>query len=291
MQDEDRYGVYGYRFAEGAGRLCSLYAVGYDMATAGYLWDGLERTDGPLYLFQYTLTGEGVFEQDGEVYRIAPGQAFMAEIPGQHRYYHPGGGEPWRFLFILLRQEPLQSQWSELVSKLGRLPQLPVDSAPIQTLRGLVREASAGRIADAYRASSQVYHLMMELLRFASGRAERAEWPVKIHRAAALIEERYSNLPGLEELADIVGLSKYHLIRSFAKVTGLTPSEYAERIRMRHAAELLVHTDWSMERIASELGYGSGSYLIRVFRKHTGIPPGAFRSNYEYRSFIRLHWD
>ncbi|GJM78864.1 hypothetical protein HMSSN139_13600 [Paenibacillus sp. HMSSN-139] len=84
-------GTYGFRFAEDQElQLCVLFAAGFDAITdPAYRWDGLERTDGPLLLFQYTFSGEGVFELEDRSYRVTAGQAFLAEIPGPHRYYFP----------------------------------------------------------------------------------------------------------------------------------------------------------------------------------------------------------
>lgn len=75
-------GTYGFRFAEDKElQLCVLFAAGCDSITdPSYLWDGLERTDGPLLLFQYTTSGEGVFESKGEIHRVTTGQAFLAEF-------------------------------------------------------------------------------------------------------------------------------------------------------------------------------------------------------------------
>lgn len=81
--------------------LCNLYAVGHDVVCdPSYRWDSSLRTDGPQMIFQYTLAGEGVLETAGETYRIGPGRAIMAEVPGDFVYYFPQDGESWTFLFI-----------------------------------------------------------------------------------------------------------------------------------------------------------------------------------------------
>lgn len=67
-------GTYGFRFAEDKElQLCVLFAAGYDsVSDPAYRWDGMERSDGPLLLFQYTLSGEGVFESENRTYRVGP---------------------------------------------------------------------------------------------------------------------------------------------------------------------------------------------------------------------------
>lgn len=52
------YGVYGYRFQDPPQLpIYQLFATGYQEVTeTDYYWDGMKRIDGPLYLFQYTVT-------------------------------------------------------------------------------------------------------------------------------------------------------------------------------------------------------------------------------------------
>ncbi|WP_179034733.1 hypothetical protein [Paenibacillus sp. URB8-2] len=95
-------GTYGFRFAEDKEiSLCGLFAAGHEQAlNEAYYWEGQLRNDGPLLLFQYTVTGEGIFESEGLTHRIGPRKAFLTEIPGSHRYYYPPDAEePWEFYF------------------------------------------------------------------------------------------------------------------------------------------------------------------------------------------------
>ena len=61
-------------------------------ALPSYSWRGLERLDSPC-IFQYTLAGRGVLERGGTRYLLAPGTAFLVEVPDDHHYYLPEG---WR---------------------------------------------------------------------------------------------------------------------------------------------------------------------------------------------------
>lgn len=75
-------GTYGFRFAEDKElQLCVLYAAGSDSVTdPSYHWDGLERSDGPLLLFQYTISGEGIFESNNRIHHVTAGQAFWLKF-------------------------------------------------------------------------------------------------------------------------------------------------------------------------------------------------------------------
>ncbi|AOZ94019.1 helix-turn-helix domain-containing protein [Paenibacillus crassostreae] len=288
-------GTYGFRFAEDKElQLCVLFAAGYDSITdPSYLWDGLERNDGPLLLFQYTISGEGVFESENRTHRVTAGQAFLAEIPGPHRYYyHPESKEPWEFLFLLFRPNLILPHWRKFLREAGEVPHLPADCAPVRLSRMIVVDAGAGRISDPLIASSCVYQFVTELARKqVTTLRDREKWSENVRRAAEFIEHNFSRMISIDQLSEHVSLSKYHLIRRFSASTGLTPGAYLTRVRIEKAMELLRGTSLSIEAIAERIGYSSGSYFIKAFRSLTGLTPGDFRSGDESLAYRKLFFD
>lgn len=288
-------GTYGFRFAEYQDLpLCVLFAAGYDSITdPSYHWDGLERTDGPLLLFQYTFSGEGVFELGDCSHRVTAGQAFLAEIPSSHRYYYPQeASAPWEFLFLLFRPNVVLPLWRKFLSEAGAVPYLPEDSAPVRLARMIITDAGAGRITDPYIASSCVYQFVTELTRMqVTSQKNKENWPESVKRAAELMEINYAQMISIDQLSEHVALSKYHLIRRFSDSTGLTPGAYLTRVRTEKAMDLLRGTSLSIETIAERVGYSSGSYFIKAFRRLTGLTPGEFRSGGESLVYRKLFFD
>jgi AraC-like DNA-binding protein len=284
------YGTYGFRYSDNPSlALCNLFAVGYDsVEDTDYRWDGLTRMDGPLLLFQYTLSGEGIYEDRTGRHSITAGQAFLTEIPSDHRYYYPDGAPPWEFLFLLIRPQLVLPNWQDAASRLGSTPQLPAGSRPVRLLQQIYEEARAGRVSDPYLASSYVYQFVAELCRYSLG--SHGDWPDKVKRAAQIIESRYSSMLSLEQLADELGWSKYHFLRMFSASVGMTPGDYLNRVRTERAMELLRGTSYSVEQIAEQVGYSSGSYFIKAFRRLTGLTPGMFRRGEEL-VYNRLFFD
>jgi AraC family L-rhamnose operon regulatory protein RhaS len=60
-------------------------------------------------------------------------------------------------------------------------------------------------------------------------------------------------------------------------LTGDTPITYLNRLRVRHADQLLKTTDHSITDIAFECGFQSSQYFATVYRQFTGKNPGASR--------------
>lgn len=295
MKRNTDYGIYGFRFTETVHLpICYLYAVGFDKINhIDYRWNGLERTDGPLLLIQYTTEGQGVFQLNDEKFEMASGSAFLAEIPSPHEYYWTKEYEPWEFYFMLFRPALVAPLWEEVKQKLGCTPSLPPASSPVKLLREIYTEARAGRITDPYSASSLVYQFMLELSRYADREhKDRDSWPERIRLAAGYLETHYDRMISLDKLADELHISKYHLLRSFSRTAGMTPNDYLTKIRLGRAIELLRRPDLSVSQIAEAVGFSSSSYFIRVFRSKTGQTPGSFREQQSDRlNYDRLFFD
>ena len=81
----------------------------------------------------------------------------------------------------------------------------------------------------------------------------------------------------LDDLAAQVNLSKFHLLRMFAKSTGRTPHRYLVGLRPGRAANLLRHSTMPVVRIAAECGYRSPGQFSAVFRRVHGMSPRDYR--------------
>jgi AraC family transcriptional activator FtrA len=81
----------------------------------------------------------------------------------------------------------------------------------------------------------------------------------------------------LAALAQRLHVSERTLIRGFRNATGVSPMQWLIRTRVRKAQELLETSGLSIDRIASEVGFGAPETLRHHFRRITGTSPAAFR--------------
>ena len=82
----------------------------------------------------------------------------------------------------------------------------------------------------------------------------------------------------LENYADMCRMSKYHFLRVFKQVTGSTPLDYRNRIRIEHAKELLENGYLTVSEISESLGYNSSAYFCDAFKKMIGCSPIEYRN-------------
>jgi AraC-like DNA-binding protein len=82
---------------------------------------------------------------------------------------------------------------------------------------------------------------------------------------------------GIEELAAGSGASPRTLARLFKSETGMSFGEWRTRLRLVESIERL-ERGASVSEVAFDLGYGSVSSFVYMFRSHMGAPPGAWRA-------------
>ena len=81
-------------------------------------------------------------------------------------------------------------------------------------------------------------------------------------------------------MAGAAGLERRTFLRRFANATGMTPIEYCRAVRIARARELLEGGNTPQKEIAQSLGYKDVTSFARVFRKVTGLAPGAHRKRF-----------
>ncbi|GAB3625046.1 hypothetical protein GCM10027418_31330 [Mariniluteicoccus endophyticus] len=96
--------------------------------------------------------------------------------------------------------------------------------------------------------------------------------------ALRFIEDHSADQITLDDVADAVAYSRFHLAREFSAAVGMGPITYLATRRFRHAKELLLSTDEKVVDICMEVGFSSLGTFSRRFVEAVGVTPAAFRS-------------
>ncbi len=94
----------------------------------------------------------------------------------------------------------------------------------------------------------------------------------------AYIQKNYAEPISVSQLARLSNYSERQFIRLFKEAFGCIPMTYITNLRMQKACELLRTTNLSIAEIASRCGYHDNNYFSRIFKKHNGMTPSAYRA-------------
>lgn len=91
------------------------------------------------------------------------------------------------------------------------------------------------------------------------------------------VEVQAGTAVDLAALSRVAGMSKYHFLRIFRRVVGMTPYQFVLSVRMRRAAVRLATSAETVSAIALDMGFGDLSTFNRRFKEVFGMSPTIYR--------------
>lgn len=268
---------------------CFMISCGVEQVEdkPSYCFDN--RTRGNFCLLQYTIEGEGTFDDllTDQTIPLPAGTAFLITAPSPTRYRIPHGGH-WKQAYALFSGAAAFHHCQQTQAACGMIFELgsnaPTSETVLQRLYEINASTNADKISsrDFFSASDLTYQLLMHLRRYAENHQSPVNQPASksITPALKLIERRYSDSGlGVDELAASCNYSRYHFTRLFHSATGASPQALLIKTRLQHALRLLTNSELPAKQIAIQCGINDYSYFCLLFKRNYGLTPGSIRRN------------
>lgn len=138
--------------------------------------------------------------------------------------------------------------------------------------------------ADEAQTEKEIRKIHQEMLEGYTRRMQRVRnskvYSKQIVKSIEYISEHLHNRIMLSDMAEYLQISEAYLSRLFKEETGISFSDYVNQQKVEAAANLLRYSDYTDSEISSLFSFSSQSYFIKVFRKHTGMTPKAYKKQY-----------
>lgn len=99
----------------------------------------------------------------------------------------------------------------------------------------------------------------------------------EVDRAIAFMNSYYSEKISIEDIAAHVSLSSGHFSKVFKTITGSTPIDFLNGIRLQKARNLLINSRKSITELAMECGFNTTSYFSTCFMERFHMTPSSYR--------------
>ncbi|MEQ8740039.1 MAG: AraC family transcriptional regulator [Hoeflea sp.] len=152
--------------------------------------------------------------------------------------------------------------------KLGRL--MADQSAPAS--RVYAETMGLAAVLEMYRISTRAPE---PAIQGAAGTLSNAQCRL----VQGYIEENLATDIGLDQIASVCGLTRFHFSRAFKASFGVPPYQYVNLRRVEKAKQILATTGLPVSSVAEACGFNSVSQFGRTFRGFVGQTPLAFRKN------------
>jgi len=166
----------------------------------------------------------------------------------------------------------------QVAFEVPRLPPLP-DLLPVVAAAEAARDdRDAAELEEiALRLAGAVAATLAEPARRppAPSRSDERRISAALHRIECYAHEPLS----LAELAGVAAMSRYHFLRTFRAIVGMTPHQYILHTRLHRAAVRLRRTADSISAIAFAAGFNDLSTFNRRFARIMGASPSAYRAS------------
>lgn len=127
-----------------------------------------------------------------------------------------------------------------------------------------------------YVMESGADRLCVSLLRFQARHQAQAQHHRAITPLLEYLSEHFATVT-LEELARVSSYNASYLSRLFRETFDISFTDYVNILRVNRAMKLLRETELTVEEVGLEAGFHSRKHFYDMFRRHTGMTPGAFR--------------
>ena len=98
----------------------------------------------------------------------------------------------------------------------------------------------------------------------------------KIEKLIKYIDENFKEQPTIDQLANYIGMSKYHLIRVFKEYVGVTPIQFLQSVTLNYAKEHLKESKSILDS-SLDIGLSSSSRLHDLFVNIIGVTPKEYK--------------
>jgi AraC family transcriptional regulator len=221
--------------------------------------------------FQYHSPAGHALMTPGSLMLGDPGQCFECG------HEHAAGDRCVAFWYSAEYFERLLSDAGYRGRPAFAVPRIP----PLRMLAPVVAAAGATVMAPADGQWNEIgIELAARAVHLARGVSAQYRAPVNAEARVTRIVRSIDGQPDasftLERMARDASLSPYHFLRTFERLTGVTPHQYVLRARLRAAAIALSARRSTILDIALECGFGDVSNFNRAFRAEFGVSPRAY---------------
>ncbi len=238
----------------------------------------VQRTHHESFLLLYTVKGEGTLHSGSSCLKLPTGSCAVIDCRTPHSYYI--SGESWDFLWLHFNGCGAAPLMQLLYPTEVQTIKLTDTHSFASGLEKLLKLTSNNDIGSCMESSAHMHRIFLTLFNTLLEREkvnQKDSYKGYIDEILQFIRENFALNITIDDMLQNIPISKYHFIRLFRRVMGVTPYNYLLNYRITRSKILLRSTQVSVAEIAESCGFLDTSNFIAQFKKQTGVRPTHYR--------------
>lgn len=239
----------------------------------------VEHTQRDNYLILFTVSGVGIVVCDRFTYRVPKGSAILINCSKRVQYYTTGP-KRWEMYWCYASGSGIEEYEGYLNDRDETVLEFEDPEPARQAMEHLVCHAQNLSEVSDFKISNDISSILSEM---AGQKAIQLREGIKpkqveiIDACTQYMEEHYMEKISLEEISEMLDVTKYYLIRIYKDVNKITPYEYLTLYRINKAKDMIRTTSESIENVSAQCGFLNANTFIRAFKKCVGMTPTSYK--------------
>ncbi len=248
-------------------------SVGCERCLPDYV---IERDTFEFECLEFVAAGSGSLTLAGENHTLRPGSAFTYGPNVPHRIENTSS-EPMLKYFIDCGGRRSQEIFSASKVGGGRCIRVGDVEEVSELFELLIRNAMSESAYSQGVCGALIEALLLKISEKSLTHigADSRAWAT-CQRIRRHMEEHFLRLKSMDEVATETAVDPAYLSRVFRRFHRTTPYRFLMRLKMRHAASLLLNPETLVKEAASELGFPDPFHFSRSFKAVYGVSPEGF---------------
>ncbi len=219
------------------------------------------------------LGGKGEVRFRNKDYEVKQGDVFFFSAYESHRYASDPS-DPMSFLWVEFAGSNSVDISRHVINSHSPVQNGSVFDEAVTLCSAILNDERC----NTMNTSLTLYYLLMVMCHLSDDTAKSASSHQQI---LDYVEQNLGSSISLTELAEKFGYHPNYFSSLFKEFSGMTFTEYLNRMRVSKACHLLLTTNDSLDYIASELCFYDTSHFIRRFKALEGITPSVYRKMFK----------
>lgn len=246
-----------------------LTECGYEKCDPRHYWEGRKG----FHVIHVVLSGRGSMKLGDEVYHAHGGDIFYIP-PDKEIIYRADDAEPWEYRWVGFVGTKAMVALNETVLPRTITMSLEDVDALSNRMQQIYDCACQGTDRGDLLALGHMYFFLAELLEQCGSQGRDGDMAADyVHRATDFIREHYVERITVDDVCQVLSISRSYLYKLFKRYYGMSPSNYLIRFRLEKARELLNAQQYPVNEVAERVGFSDHPYFTKRFRMVYDMTP------------------